>query len=85
MDIQTYFALWMIGTFIIFTLFWLWIFSAMRKTPKRFSVKNMEPVTFYVTIQNREFLEEFKNMLGKMLNDGVIVSYGFKEPNKKQL
>ena len=65
---------------MIFTLFWFWIFSAMRKPPKKFAVKNMEPVTVYVTIQNREFLEKFKEMLEYMLRDKVIVSYGLKEP-----
>jgi len=41
----------MVGTFIIFTLFWLWIFSAMRKPPARFRVKNMEPIILYTILR----------------------------------
>jgi len=57
-------------TLILFTLFW------PKKPHVWFTAKNIEPVTVYVTIQNREFLENFK----EMLRDGVIVEYDLREP-----
>ena len=42
----------------------------------RWKIKNLsQPVTFWVKIQNREFVEEFEDMCMRMLRDGVITEF----------
>jgi len=42
----------------------------------RWKIKNLsQPVTFWVKIQNREFVEEFEDMCMQMLRDGVIAEF----------